>query len=154
LCVDLKRRLPATTSLDLNRVLNLARITRISFKEISRNLIWKARASAVEIGRQGQEFFSSCLDIFEGSHHYASQLDGVEIHFHLLHLRNDSAVNHMDGALPNGQGYTCLGFRFAVGPTHQLREVTLCKPRPDSPIYTRLVNPGFLGKPVVIGLAD
>jgi hypothetical protein len=28
------------------------------------------------------------------------------------------------------------------------------EPRPDSPIYTRLVNPAFLGEPVVIGLAD
>ena len=28
------------------------------------------------------------------------------------------------------------------------------EPRPDSPIYTRLVNPGFLGEPVVTGPAD
>ena len=48
MCVDLKRRLSATTSVDLNRILNLTRITRISFKEISRNLIWKAMASAVD----------------------------------------------------------------------------------------------------------
>jgi hypothetical protein len=70
-----------------------------------------------------------------------------------LHLRNDSAVRQMDGALPNfDQRQTCLSFRFAVEATHHLREVTLW--RPDSPIYTRLVNPGFLGEPVVIGLAD
>jgi hypothetical protein len=93
--------------------------------------------------------------IFEGLHHYTSQLDGAEIHFHLLHLRNDYAVSHMDGALPNfGQRHTCLGFRFAVGPTHHLREVTLWRPRPDSPIYTRLVNPAFRGEPLVIALAD
>src|SRR5216684_9186354 len=56
---------------------------------------------------------------FRHSHHYASQL-------HLLHLRNDYAVSDMDGALPNfGQRHTCLGFRFAVGLTHHLREVTL-----------------------------
>jgi hypothetical protein len=72
-----------------------------------------------------------------------------------LHLRNDSAVSHMDRALPNfGQRDTCLGFRFAVGPTHHLREVTLWS-RGQTPLfYTRLVNPGFLGEPVVIGLAD
>jgi hypothetical protein len=37
---------------------------------------------------------------------------GAEIHFHLLHLRNDSAMSHLDGALPNfGQRHACLGFR-------------------------------------------
>ena len=35
------------TSLDLFGTLSLARVTRISFKEISRNLIWKARAAAL-----------------------------------------------------------------------------------------------------------
>jgi hypothetical protein len=56
-------------------------------------------------------------------------------------------------ALPNfDQRHTCLSLRFAAGATHHLREVTLW--RPDSPIYARLVNPGFLGEPVVIGLAD
>ena len=70
-----------------------------------------------------------------------------------LHLRNGSAVSHVDGALPSfGQRYTCLGCGFAVGATHHLREVTLW--RPGSPIYARLVNPGFPGEPVVIGLAD
>ena len=70
------------------------------------------------------------------------------------HLRNDPAVSHMDGALPNfGQRHTWIGFWFAGGPTHHLREVTLWSPR-QLPIYTRLVNPGFLGEPVVIGLAD
>src|ERR1700722_5502235 len=69
-----------------------------------------------------------------------------------LHLRNDSAVRQMDGALPNfDQRHTCLSFRFAVGATHRLREVTLW--RPDSPIYARLVNPGLLREPVVRGLA-
>ena len=59
----------------------------------------------------------------------------------------------MDGAPSNfDQRDTCLGFRFAVGATHHLREVTLW--RPGSPIYARLVNPGFPGEPVVIGLAD
>jgi hypothetical protein len=49
---------------------------------------------------------------FRHSHHYAWQLNGAEIHFHLLHLRNDSAVSHLDGALPNfGQRHACLGFR-------------------------------------------
>jgi hypothetical protein len=72
----------------------------------------------------------------EGLHHYASQLDGAEIHFHLLHLPNDYAVSHMDGALPNfGQRHTCLGFRFAVGPTHHLREFTLLS-RGQTPLPT------------------
>jgi hypothetical protein len=40
-----------------------------------------------------------------------------------LHLRNGSAVSHVDGALPSfGQRYTCLGCGFAVGATHHLRE--------------------------------
>jgi hypothetical protein len=89
-----------------------------------------------QIGRQGQEFFSCCLDIFEGLHHYASQLYGAEIHFHLLHLRNDYAMSHMDGALPNfGQRHTCLGLRVFVGPTHHLREVTSWS-RGQSPLST------------------
>jgi hypothetical protein len=57
------------TSLDLFRTLGLAQITRMSFKEISRNLIWKAKAAAV--GRfvvVGQKLFC-CLDIYEGSSH-------------------------------------------------------------------------------------
>jgi hypothetical protein len=45
-------------------------------------------------------------------HHYASQLDGAEIHVHLLDLRNDYAVSPMDRAPPNlGQRHTCLGLR-------------------------------------------
>lgn len=46
-CVDLKRRLPSDDIARSVSILSLARITRISFKEISRNLIWKARAAAV-----------------------------------------------------------------------------------------------------------
>ena len=45
LCVDLKRCLSATTSLDLNRILSLARITRISFKK---QLDLEASAAAVD----------------------------------------------------------------------------------------------------------
>jgi len=105
------------TSLDLFRTLSLARITRISFREISRNLIWKARAAAV--GRfvvVGQKLFSCCLDIPEGSNHYSWQLDGAEIHFKLLHLRNNSAVNYMDtGRCATRPAQYFLGFRCAVG---------------------------------------
>jgi hypothetical protein len=78
LSVDLKRRLSATTSLDLDRTLSLARITRISFKKNSRNSIWKpARRPWTDC----QQFFSCCLDITEGLNNHALQLDGAEIHF-------------------------------------------------------------------------
>ena len=91
MCVDLRRRLSATTSIDLNRVLILTRITRISFKEISHNSIWKAMASVVDkLVVKGRSSFLAVW--IEGLHHYASQLDGAEIQLHLLHLRNDYAV--------------------------------------------------------------
>jgi hypothetical protein len=41
---------------------------------------------------KGKQFFPCCLDISEGLNNYASQLDGAEIDFHLLHLRNESAT--------------------------------------------------------------
>jgi hypothetical protein len=50
-----------------------------------------------------------------------------------------------------GQRHTCLSVGF-VGP-HITCGRSLSS-RGDSAVYARLVNPGFLGEPVVTGLAD
>jgi hypothetical protein len=134
LCVDLKRRLSATTSLDLNRTLSLARITRISFKKNSHNLMWKPARRPWTDWSSGQQFFSCCLGISEGLNNYASQLDVAEIHF----ICSICATNPRHG--PRAP-YSPL-FPVCRGPTHHLRYLA------------RLVNPGFLGEPLVIGPAD
>jgi hypothetical protein len=79
------------TSLDLFRTLSLAQITRISFKEISRNLIWKAKVAAVgSFVVVGRSSFLAAWIFLRDRTTTLWQLDGAEIHFQLLHLRNDS----------------------------------------------------------------
>jgi hypothetical protein len=65
LCVDLKRRLSATTSLGLNRTLGLARITsrpnypNLVQEELAQRDLEASAAGGGQIGRQ--QFFSCCL---------------------------------------------------------------------------------------------
>jgi hypothetical protein len=93
LCVDLRRRLSATTSIDLNRVLILTRITRISFKEISHNSIWKAMASVVDkLVVKGRSSFLAVRIFLRDCATTLRNSTARKIHFHLLHLRNDYAV--------------------------------------------------------------
>jgi hypothetical protein len=74
----------------------------------------------------------------ERSNHYSWQLDGAEIHFQLLHLRNESAVNYMDtGRCATRQTQYFLGFRCAMGQYIIWREGNIMERRPKTPLFTR-----------------